>query len=163
MLRSYLLVAENGQNSTPIYCRATLQPSSLKDFLTISESSWRGLVRSNDKSPNIGLWKLQSVQNEILPGNLTTSSAADREQILLVLSLSNALRCNLHKNGRGRGLFIWWENALQSHTKLRFFRIATPYNESLDSIVPVILRSTRPFRGQDRVKQTSSAKFHDHL
>ena len=162
MLRSYLLVAKKSQNSKPIYSLATLQPSSLKDFLTISESSWRGLVRSNDKSPNIGLWKCQNVQNEILLGKLTASSA-DREQILLVLSLSNALRCNLHKNGRGRGLFIWWENALQSHTKIHFFRIATPYNESLDSNVPVILRSIRPFRGQDRVKQTSSAKFHDHL
>ena len=32
MLRSYLLVAENGQNSKPIYSLATLQPSSLKDF-----------------------------------------------------------------------------------------------------------------------------------
>ena len=98
MLRSYLLVAEKSQNSKPIYSLATLQQSSLKDFLTISESSWRGLVRSNDKGLNIGLWKFQNVQSEILPGNLTASSA-DREQILLVLSLSNALRCNLHKNG----------------------------------------------------------------
>ena len=32
MLRSYLLVAENGQNLTPIYNRATLQLRSLKDF-----------------------------------------------------------------------------------------------------------------------------------
>ena len=47
--------------------------------------------------------------------------------------------------------------------KNSFLIIATPYNESLDSIVPVILRSIRPFRGQDRVKQTSFAKFHDHL
>ena len=32
MLRSYLLVVENGQNSKPIYSLATLQQSSLKDF-----------------------------------------------------------------------------------------------------------------------------------
>ena len=91
MLRSYLLVAKNGQNSRPIYSLATLQQSSWKDFLTISESSWRGLVRSNDKGPNIGLWKFYNVQSEILPGNLTTSTVLTEKHFFLVLSLSNAL------------------------------------------------------------------------
>ena len=143
MLRSYLLVAENSQNSRPIYSLATLQQSSLKDFLTISESSWRGLVRSNDKGPNIGLWKYQNVQNEILPGNLTTSSA-DREEIFLVLSLSNALRCNLHKNGRGRGLFIWWENALHSHPQKKCFYHRQVIQELDWSDIPYPHQTTGP-------------------
>ena len=107
---------------------------------------------------NARMYKVRYCQGILQQAVLT------EKYFILVLSLSNALWCNLHKNGQGRGLFIWWENALHSHTKKNsFLIIATPYNESLDSIVPVILRSTRPFRGQDRVKQTSSAKFHDHL